>query len=342
MALSIIFVIPMADAIQNQEALLSYLGKSTGGTWLSTLIAVDATLVLSGAVLTSFVGVNGLMKRMTLDRVLPQVLLKSSNRGSAPLILVFFYLLCISILLITMGKIGPLAGVYSISFLLVMVYFGYGNFLLKIKRSRLPRPETASSFTVAIAIVAVITAIYGNIKLHPDYLVVFLQYFIPAVVIIQILLKRKTILQYLLVVIESLVDSIKQYAMQKHSKIEKIIFRLTNQQFVYFSKEDDISILNKVMIYVTENEITKRIKIVHVKSEGHVVSADFLNDLKVLDRTYPQIKIEFIEVEGTFGPELINMLSRQWRIPVNFMFISSPGDKFPYEVAELGGVRVII
>lgn len=342
MALAIIFVLPLADVAQNQEALLSYLGLNTGGKWLATLISVDATMVLSGAVLTSFVGVNGLMKRMTLDRVLPQFLLKHSGRGSSPWILIFFYLLCISILLMTMGKIGPLAGVYTISFLLVMVYFGFGNFLLKIKRSRLPRPEYATSFTVAVAIFAVGAAIFGNIKLHPDYLVIFLQYFIPAVIIVYVLLKRKTILQYLLVVIESLVDSIKRFAMSKHKLLEKTITRLASQQFVYFTKEDDISVLNKVMIYVTENEITRKLKIVCVTKEGQTISKGFLDDIKVLDRAYPQVEIEFIELKGVFGPELIDRLSFEWKIPVNFMFISSPGDHFPYKVAELGGVRVII
>jgi amino acid transporter len=342
MALSIILVLPLASMGENESALLSVLGASTGGKWLATLISVDATMVLSGAVLTSFVGVNGLMKRMTLDRVLPQFLLKNSTRSSAPWILVFFYLLCISILLITMGKIGPLAGVYTISFLLVMIYFGFGNFLLKIKRSRLPRPEYATPFAVAVAILAVAIAIYGNIKLHPEYLVIFLQYFIPAVIIVNLLLRRNNILQYLLVVIESFIDTIRNVAASSHARIEKILRRLISQQFVYFTKGDDISVINKVMIYVTENEITRKLKIVTVLKEGEKVTDEFLQDIKVIDRAYPQVDIEFVVIEGSFGPQLINKLSREWKIPVNFMFISSPGDKFPYKVSELGGVRVII
>ena len=342
MALAVIFVLPLATVGENQEALLSFLGQSTGGKWLATLISVDATLVLSGAVLTSFVGVNGLMKRMTLDRVLPQFLLRNSGNGSAPWTLSFFYLLCISILLITRGELGPLAGVYTISFLLVMVYFGFGNFLLKIKRSRLPRPEHATAFAVAVAIFAVVAAIYGNIKLHPEYLVMFLQYFVPSVIIITILLKRKTILQYFLVVLDSFIEIVKRVAASGHRRIEQEIQRLINQQFVYFTKGDDISVLNKVMIYVSENEITRRLKIVTIQKTGEKVSEEFKHDLEVLDRAYPQIDIEFIEMEGTFGPDLINDLSQEWNIPVNFMFISTPGDRFPYKVEELGGVRVII
>ncbi|HPH47827.1 MAG TPA: APC family permease [Chryseolinea sp.] len=72
MALVAIFVLSKSDVVQHQEALLSHIGLNTGGQWLSALISVDAVLVLSGAVLTSYVGVGGLIKRMTLDRILPQ------------------------------------------------------------------------------------------------------------------------------------------------------------------------------------------------------------------------------------------------------------------------------
>ena len=54
------------------------------------------------------------------------------------------------------------------------------------------------------------------------------------------------------------------------------------------------------------------------------------------------IDIDFVELNGTFGPELIKDLSKKWDIPVNFMFIGSLSKKFPYRIEELGGVRLII
>jgi hypothetical protein len=72
------------------------------------------------------------------------------------------------------------------------------------------------------------------------------------------------------------------------------------------------------------------------------VTARLEHDLKFLGEAYPDINIEYVEVEGTFGPELIEKLSTQWKIPTNFMFIGSPGDHFPYRLEELGGVRLII
>ena len=117
--------------------------------------------------------------------------------------------------------------------------------------------------------------------------------------------------------------------------------KIHSQEFVFFTKGDDVAILNKVMQYVENNETTKKLKIVNIKREGDN-NDSLIVDLKVLDRAYPEIDIEFIELEGTFGPEIIDELSKKWNIPKNFMFIGSPGDRFSYRVSELGGVRLIM
>jgi amino acid transporter len=136
-------VIPMTGIATHREALLTEMGRVAAGGWLTWLVSIDAALVLSGAVLTSFIGVGGLVQRMALDRVLPQFLLRLNRRNAAYRIMIAFFMLSVSILLITRGELEALAGVYTISFLLVMTLFGLGNVLLKIKRSRLPRPERA-------------------------------------------------------------------------------------------------------------------------------------------------------------------------------------------------------
>jgi len=342
MALVAIVVLSRADVLTHQEALLSHIGLNTGGQWLSTVISVDAVLVLSGAVLTSYVGVGGLIKRMALDRILPQFTLKENNRGSAYRILIIFFLLCLSVLFVTMGDLGALAGVYTISFLAVMIYFGIGNFLLKMKRAQLPRPVYVSPFVVAIAIAAVVIALYGNIKLHPEYLVVFLQYFVPSLLLILLLLNRKELLKMTLVVIDSFFDTVTDFARASRTRVMKLMNRLSRQEFVYFSKADSVASLNKVMMYVQENEATTHLKIVTILKDGQQIPEGFLRDIEVLDRAYPEIDIEFVQMRGTFNPELINKLSADWKIPINFMFIASPGNKFPFKVSELGGVRLII
>ena len=57
---------------------------------------------------------------------------------------------------------------------------------------------------------------------------------------------------------------------------------------------------------------------------------------------YPKFVVDFIVLKGHFSPQLIEELSLKWNIPKNFMLIGSPGDRFPYEVSQLGGVRLII
>jgi hypothetical protein len=56
------------------------------------------------------------------------------------------------------------------------------------------------------------------------------------------------------------------------------------------------------MQYVQNNETTKKLKIVNINKD-HDNNELLISDLKVLDRAYPEIDIEFIELEGRFGPE---------------------------------------
>ena len=65
-------------------------------------------------------------------------------------------------------------------------------------------------------------------------------------------------------------------------------------------------------------------------------------DRDLLGRGAPEIDLEFVKMEGTFSPALVNRLSEEWKIPKNLMFIGSHGEKFKYDQASLGGVRLII
>ncbi|MCB0639397.1 MAG: APC family permease, partial [Lewinella sp.] len=342
MAFLALSIVPMEFVAANEEALLAFMGAKAGGGWLSTLVSADAALVLSGAVLTSYVGVSGLLERMTLDRILPNYMLKKNKQGATFRIIIMFFLLCVSILFITRGELGALAGVYTISFLLVMALFGLGNVLLKIRRRRLPRPERASPLAIILAVAAVIVAIIGNAIMNPPYLGVFLEYFIPAFLLVNIMLHRTKLLWALLELIKYLFGPIERFVKRANQSILNLINEINDQEFVFFTNHDDVSVLNRVMLYISRNEHTRKMKIVTVLQNGDTVPARLKSDIEVLDREYPDIKIEFIEMQGKFGPELIHELSRQWRIPVNFMFIGSPSGHFPYRVEELGGVRLII
>ena len=342
-----LFTIPVLQSDEYQNTLLIEMGKHVGGEGIAYLIAIDAFLVLSGAVLTSFVGVTGLLERMTLDRIMPPFFLKKNKKGSSYRIIIMFFLLCVSVLLITNGNVKLLAGVYTISFLSVMALFSIGNILLKIRRNQLPRPEKASWIAVIIAISAVIIALIGNIIMPskdglPSNLTVFLYYFIPSMLFIIIMLNRTELLKLALKTIDAVFNPLRKYIVRLDRKIQKIIDGINSQEFVFFTKGDSIATLNKVMMYISKNEHTKRMKIVIITNENNKVPEKLAEEIDFLDREYPEIDIEFTVEEGTFSPALIKSLSKKWNIPINFMFIGSPSNKFPYKIEEFGGVRLII
>lgn len=328
--------------------LLSYMGRMVGGRGLSMLVSIDAVLVLSGAVLTAFVGVSGLIERIALDRVLPAWLLKKNKRGSSFRIIITFFLLTVSILLLTMGNVETLAGVYTISFLSVMALFAIGNILLKLRRKKLPRPEKASWLAVLIALIGVLIALTGNIlkkpvQGQPSNFLVFVEYFIPAILVIAIMLNRVILLKLLLNSVRHVFSIVLGALHGINRNILDTIERINAQEFVFFTKGDNLSNLNKVMLYILRNEHTKHVKIVIVQEKDNPkLIAKLKHDLDFLDKEYPEIDIEMVQLKGKFGPELIRGLSTKWNIPTNFMFIGSPGDQFPYRIEQLGGVRLII
>ncbi|MDP2643572.1 MAG: APC family permease [Desulfobacterales bacterium] len=255
------------------------------GNGLKVLVSIDAAVVLSGAVLTSYVGVTGLIRRMALDRCLPQFLLRTNRRGSSPWIILSFFALCVSVIGVTGGRLLSLAGVYTISFLSVMTLFATGNILLKVRRKRLQRDFVASWPTVLLALTATIIGIVGNIVMKDEF---------------------------------------------------------NSQAVVFFTRGDDAANLNRVMLYVRHNETSNRILIVHVYEDKKDIPDSLRQDIAFLDKVYPEIKMDLVLRSGIFGPEMVEQLSQELNVPKNYMFIGHPGKKFPHNIAELGGVRLII
>lgn len=336
----------------HSDVLLSQMGRISGGELLSWIISIDAVIVLSGAVLTSFVGVTGLLERMTLDRILPPYFLKKNKRNSSYRIIILFLLISVSVLLITKGKVDVLAGVYTISFLSVMGLFATGNILLKVKRSKLPRQYKANWISVLIALTAVIIALIGNVSMKSkdpgmaSNFTIFLEYFIPGIIFVIIMLNRINILRFLLTLLKKVFDPIREIFLNMHVIINRTIDKISSQEFVFFTKGDNIKNLNRVILYILKNESTKNLKLVTViepdDPNKKSILENILKDVEFLNQEYPEITIQFEQHTGKFSPAFVRKLSEKWGIPINFMFIGSPGENFPYRIEQLGGVRLII
>ena len=138
---------------------------------LSVWVSIDAFVVLAGAVLTSYVGINGLIRRMSLDRCLPQFFLKKNPyTHTDSFILVSFFVLCVSQVILLDSDVEALGGVYCYAFLSVMSIFAFGNILLKIKRPSLPREIKVPYSQSLLGLVAVVIALLGNILGKPELL----------------------------------------------------------------------------------------------------------------------------------------------------------------------------
>ncbi len=72
-------------------------------------------------------------------------------------------------------------------------------------------------------------------------------------------------------------------------RIERLIDEINSQEFVFFTKGKSIANLNKAMLYIRDNEHTKKVKIVKVLEPGEKVPEKLLEYIRFLDEEYPEI-----------------------------------------------------
>jgi len=335
-------LLPMSAIIGTSDGVLGLLGQTAMGEWLSIIVRVDAFLVLSGSVITSYVGVTGLARRMSLDRCLPQFLLHTNQlRQTNHWIILIFFLVCSSLYWAVGGNVTTLAGVYTLAFLGVMSLFAMGNMLLKYKRSQLPRLIRSSWPGVLCALAAVLAGLIATIISSPRNIEYFSIYFVITALIIVAMFLRISLLKILLYFTKITLKRFAKTRQRAETRISGWIQEINSQCVVFFASKDDPAYLNKAILYVRDNELTNWIKIVHVY-DGDAPPSDFVANIRFLDLCYPKIRLDLITVKGTFNPETVEKLSNIFNIPKNFMFFACPHtNQLPHAIASFGGVRMI-
>lgn len=254
-------VIPIEDLVANQNYSLAAVGSVAIGDWFKTLIVIDAALVLAGAVLTAYVGITGLHRRLALDRIMPHFFLDVNKwRKSNHWIIITFCILTCSLRLLV-DNMNTLGGVYAIAFLGVMSLFCVSNFLLKFKRGKLPRNPIANPVMVFLAFAMVVAGIVGNMIKAPENGEWFSVYFVVFGVAVVATKLRVTVLRLLIRMIP------KRYSAFR-DKVEQKVHDLRSFPIVFFVKEPNLHTMNKAIHYIIENEETKSIKIVHMDPTG--------------------------------------------------------------------------
>ncbi|MEE8620495.1 MAG: APC family permease [Syntrophobacteria bacterium] len=331
-------LLPLAEIVGHKDYLLSEMAHLMAGQTFKVIIVLDATLVLSGAVLTSYVGVTGLVHRMALDQVLPQFFLKKSRRNTSHRIIIAFFLLCSSILLVTKGSLLSLAGVYTISFLGVMTLFGLSNILLKTRRKELKRTYRAGWVTIIIAILATSLGMVGNAIIDHNNLLYFMQYFIPTVLVVVLMYMRIPIYRTILQLLNNVMV---KFLVWRTIVIDRIT-AITEQRVVLFARGGDLRRLHVAFNYIVNNESSRSVVIFHLyPNPGQSDEEQIKHSLEALEEIFPMLKVRFVAREGKFGPEIIEAVSKEFGVPANNIFIGAPEDKHAFSIQDLGGVRVI-
>ena len=337
-ALLALGVLPIPEIVSHQENLISILGMQVGGNLLHTLIVTDAFLVLSGSVLTSYIGFGGLIHRMTLDQCFPQILLKKTKRNSYPVIVLSFLTLCISILYFTKGVLLSLAGVYTISFLGVMTFFAIANILLRVNRSELKRTYDAGWITVVAGALATTAGIVGNLSIDFRFLGYFAAYFVPAVIGYLIMYFRISILKIVLTMIDHSLEGISQWRLNVHTHMEAI----RNVRVVVFVGWGTLPRMFKAFDYVNRNEDCRNILVCRLFTEDNPEDDLRLHrNIGIIRELFPLMTIEYLARKAPFSPETVENLSKELEIPKNMMFMGSITQTLDFSLQDLGGVRVI-
>ncbi|GLE04336.1 hypothetical protein PINS_up013251 [Pythium insidiosum] len=368
-------VLPLELIYKEKETVLAEMAMVAAGKWLETWVAVDACIVLSGAVLTSYVGITGLCTRLASDRVLPSFLLKTNKwRGTHHGIILLYFVIASSLVIILNANTSTIGGVYTYAFLGLMALFSFGCMLLKAKRAEIPRDVHAPWWTCIMGFVFVVIGIFSNLLGDPKVLMYFALYTIGVASVMTVMLERVQILKLLLAIMRSLCPSrrprdtstddsgyngLESPAIDERESrtgarggrtITKAIIGINEAPIVFFCKHPDMTIINKAILYVRKNEQTHNLRVVHVepRAENDAMEAgdakevrdEFENILALFNHVYPKLKIDFVSVRGDFEPALVLWMAETMKVPVNLMFITQPGDKEVHKVAALG-VRVI-
>ncbi len=336
-------LLPLRTIETAPDDLLAQMGERTLGHAFGAWVSVDATLVLCGAVLTAYVGVTGLVRRMALDQCLPQVLLRRNRwRDTNHWIILGFCGLCASILAVTGGRLASLGGVYTLAFLSVMALYAIGNMLLKVRRTRLPRATRAGWPTVTAGLFAVLLGFLGNALLSPHDVGVFAAYYAVGLGVIAFFFLRVQLLKIVLFASRSILQRLHTLNERVGAIVMRKIDETSRRPVIYFASSDDVAALNQAVLYVVNNEQTRLMKVVHVFENENAIPRKLREHVELLDRIYPRLRIDFVTVKGSFGPELVEGLSRRLGISKNMMFMGTPGGTFPHQIDMPGGVRVVV
>ncbi|KAI9352290.1 amino acid permease-domain-containing protein [Zopfochytrium polystomum] len=275
-------LVPLASIIENQNTVLSLVANAAAGKWLRVLLAVDAFFVLSGGILTAFVGICGLLEHMVIDNLLPSFLLvqtreqipiiiknfflgrKASKphgkgKGSTPLLPTLFLFICVLLLIVFNGNVTELSLVFSMAFLAVLGMFVVCNAVLRIRMAKEVAGGLSSvlsssrargswgGFCVLFSGALVVSAIIGNSIYNPQMITTFFAFFLGLLVIVSIILHRVRIGKIIAILLDASLESSRLAMEDDALPLSRLSQRLMGQllQWVRRGRESPVGYFTK-------------------------------------------------------------------------------------------------
>ncbi|KAJ1307239.1 hypothetical protein OPQ81_001352 [Rhizoctonia solani] len=335
-----VYALLPSETILSGANVLSVLAEVAIGRPMRTVIVVDCLLVLSGGVFAGLVTGCRLIESLARERALPQIFLlyRLPVTGATYMPVLFFFVLCLIVYASSAFSLATVSTMFSATFLFTMLLYGVSCILLKFSRDRLPRAYRTSMWTVMVAILATLVVLGGNIALNPQTLGLFVAYF--AIVLCGMLLSssRLKIARVALWVLDQ-TKPLQRWHLDR--RIVSWIKHFREDPIVLWVKGDHINHLVRAILYIRKNELTSRVKLVHVYKDISMIPSELKANTRILDEAFPSITLDLVFILGEFSPELVEAASHEFDIPRSQMFISCPGKDHPWHLGDYRGVRVI-
>lgn len=338
-----VYAILSTETIASGANILSVLAEVAAGRWLRIVVVVDAVGVLLGGVLTGVLTADGLIGRLTRDRVLPQVFVSELPiTGSTWLATLFSLLLALLLFLASGMNLATVSSMFSISFLFVLFLFTISDILLKINRPHLPRQPSANTMVLLGAFTVVCVTLAGNIARDPTAIGLFAAFFF-VVLIMFFVLDSQPYLVRLALRIHSTSGLERWACTRKWKQMLVRWYQHTRDASVcVWIKHDDIHMMLQTLLSVQANTPhASKVVFVHAYRSADRIPNELHPNSRLLDEAFPTITVDLVFVLGVFNPVLVEAVSRELNIPRSRMCIVTLGPKHPWALAEYGGVRII-
>ncbi|KAJ7054822.1 amino acid permease-domain-containing protein [Mycena amicta] len=349
MMLLVLSLVPLADILgeNGNGNLLSLLGQRAGGRWLRTLVVVDATVVLCGGVLSGILSACQLFEQLARDRILPTVFLSTLPLTDAP---------HVSILAITLlnaafygsaaMSVSVVSKMFSLVWLTLMGVFPLALWLMRFNRGRMRPASNTRLSTIFLALVVTAVVFAGNVAIDVSTAGYFAAYLVGVLLVFGATQNQARMLRGVYWVYDQY-PALHRFP-QVGDRMVRVMARLRRQPVCVLVKGDEINHLLHMILYVRDNEETSCVKLVHFCGRGdeeegvggEQVPSELEANARILDEAFPEITIDLIIIQDTFTSTSVGALAQRLGIPPTLMFMSCPGPRFPWAVAETG-VRII-